>query len=137
MCIFVKNKDTCISMKNRRTFSTVFYPRKDKADRNKLVPIYLRITVNGERAEIATGRRCRASKWKNGRVAGSSTGAEELRLILNSLRAKVVAIYWELKAQKREVTAAGIKAVLSGKEWGPQPETAGRARCQELNFGED
>lgn len=124
-------------MTYRRTFSTVFYPRKDKVDRNKFVPIYLRITVNGRRAEIATGRGCRVTKWKNGRVAGASPAADELRTALNSLRAKVVAIFWEMKAQNREITAAGIKAALSGIEAVPERVLPATSPSRELDFGED
>lgn len=124
-------------MTKRRTFSIVFYLRKDKVSKNMLVPIYLRITVNGERAEIATGLRCRVSKWKNGRMAGSSPAADELRTTLNSLRAKVVAIYWELKAQKKEITAACIKAELSGIDVQPRRTFPGTSSNRDLNFGED
>jgi len=38
-----------------------FYVRDARKDRKGEAPIYLRITVNGERAEISTGRRVNPS----------------------------------------------------------------------------
>jgi len=42
-------------MKNK--IVTNFYVKESKKDRRGMAPIYLRITINGERAEISTDRR--------------------------------------------------------------------------------
>jgi hypothetical protein len=44
---------------------THFYVKKEKKDNKREVPIYLRITVNGERAEITTNRRVNPEIWDN------------------------------------------------------------------------
>jgi hypothetical protein len=57
-------------MKNKIT--THFYVKEARKDRKSKAPIYLRITVNGERAEISTDRKIEPDLWdKNSeRVAG-------------------------------------------------------------------
>jgi len=43
--------------------SILFFLKKGQVDKKGLIPIYLRITVNGERAEISTNRKIEVSKW--------------------------------------------------------------------------
>ena len=43
--------------------ATHFYVRKEKKDKKGEVTIYLRINVNGERAEISTNRRINPENW--------------------------------------------------------------------------
>ena len=45
--------------------SVLFYAKKSKTKSNLRVPIYLRITVNGKRAEFATGKDVEISKWSS------------------------------------------------------------------------
>jgi len=47
----------------KTNFSLLFYLKKPKNHQNGLVPIYLRITVNGKRAETSTGRECVPVLW--------------------------------------------------------------------------
>ena len=63
--------------------SVLFYAKKSKTKSNLRVPIYLRITVNGKRAEFSTGKDVEISKWSSAqnRLKGNS---EEARAI-NSL----------------------------------------------------
>ena len=48
-------------MKNK--IVTHFYVKESKKDRRGMAPIYLRITINGERAEISTDRRVNPDSW--------------------------------------------------------------------------
>ena len=43
--------------------SILFFRNKGQVDKKGLIPIYLRITVNGECAEISTNRKIELSKW--------------------------------------------------------------------------
>jgi hypothetical protein len=43
--------------------ATHFYLREEKKDKKGESPIYLRITVNGERACISTDRRIKPDLW--------------------------------------------------------------------------
>jgi hypothetical protein len=43
--------------------SVLFTLKKSKIDKGGEVPIHLRITLNGERAEISTNRKIEIVKW--------------------------------------------------------------------------
>ncbi len=49
-------------MKNK--IVTHFYVKEAKKDKNGEAPIYLRITINGERAEISTDRTINPEYWE-------------------------------------------------------------------------
>ena len=52
-------------MTERQTLSILFYLRRDKDNSRNEVPIYMRITVNGKRAEMSTFRYIDPEKWNN------------------------------------------------------------------------
>ena len=64
--------------------SILFYLKKGKQDNAGKVPIYCRITVNGERAENSTNERIEPEKWDSAgqRVKGRQ---EIYRMINNNL----------------------------------------------------
>jgi len=68
-----------------------FYVRETKKDKKGEVPIYLRITVDGERAEISTDRRVNPGNWDKvaERVAGRSEPARVINSALDNLVGKV------------------------------------------------
>ena len=72
-------------MKNK--IVTHFYVKEEKKDNNGEAPIYLRITVNGERAEISTKRRVNPDLWDRAseRVAGRSESGRIINTALNNL----------------------------------------------------
>lgn len=43
--------------------NVLFFLRKKKMDKKGFVPIYLRITVNGERVELSINRKIEPKKW--------------------------------------------------------------------------
>jgi len=49
----------------KTNFSILFYMKKQKNYIAGSAPIYLRITVDGKRCEIATGRECVPEKWNS------------------------------------------------------------------------
>jgi len=68
----------------------LFYVRKSKTTTTGLSPIYLRVTVDGQRFETASSRFIEMSKWSQdaGKAIGSTKEAKELNEFLNVLRAK-------------------------------------------------
>ena len=69
-------------MKNK--IVTHFYVKEEKKDNKGEAPIYLRITVNGERAEISTNRKIDPELWdkSSGRATGRSEGARIINVEL-------------------------------------------------------
>ena len=74
-------------MKTTNTFGVVFYLRKYKA-RDGKAPIYARITVDGQRTDIAIKRDIDIDNNWNG-AKGMAKGKNEEIRALNSLRDKL------------------------------------------------
>jgi hypothetical protein len=102
-------------MKNK--IVTHFYVREEKKDKKREVPIYLRITINGERASISTNRRVNPGNWdKNSeRVVGRSEPARIINTSLNNLIAKVEKYFSNLDVKDEMISAHQIIAELKGK----------------------
>lgn len=66
------------------TINVLFYIKRAKINSNGLVPIFIRITVEGKRIDKSTGKYVLPEKWstENSRLKGNS---EEARLINNHL----------------------------------------------------
>jgi len=90
-----KNRDLLIHAKMKNKITTRFYVREAKKDRKGEAPIYLRITVNGERAEISTNRRVNPELWDKAsqKVAGRTEPARIINSSLNNLVSKVEKYY--------------------------------------------
>ncbi|MCC9137507.1 phage integrase SAM-like domain-containing protein [Pontibacter silvestris] len=99
-------------------FSLLFYLKKQKNYRMGSVPIYLRITVAGKRAELATGRECEPERWNAsaGRAAGTKASSKSLNAYLDSLQVKVYEAHRQLVEASGLVTATAIKNRITGKE---------------------
>ncbi|HRH12298.1 MAG TPA: site-specific integrase [Bacteroidia bacterium] len=84
----------------------LFYARKSKTNSTGHTPVYLRVTVNGQRFETATARFVEVSKWSQeaGRATGSAKEAKELNEFLDVLRAKAFDIQKKLITIGLEVT---------------------------------
>jgi hypothetical protein len=76
-------------MKNK--IVTHFYVKESWKDKNGFAPIYLRVTVNGERAEISTNRKVNPELWDKAsqRVVGRNEPARIINTALNNLVSKV------------------------------------------------
>jgi hypothetical protein len=75
----------------RRTFSIMFMIRGAGRIKNQEVPIYIRITVDGERAEISIKRSVNPEHWNEikGCAKSGTPYAKELNYFLEQVRHKV------------------------------------------------
>jgi len=96
-------------MKNN--VSTLFYLKKPKNYVSGTVPIYMRITVDGERKEFFSGKNCEPDAWnsKANRMNGHRPEVKAFNNYLFSLEKKIDDAYHELVVQDKEVTAEAIK----------------------------
>lgn len=102
-------------MTEKNTFSISFYQRTDKVDKMNTAPVFMRVTVNGERAEIATNRRIGMDRWKDGHPFGTRTDAKELQKDLDSMKMKVNSICRDMSDRNEVITAAKIKDRFLGR----------------------
>jgi site-specific recombinase XerD len=102
----------------RTNFSLLFYIRKQTNYKSGPVAIYLRITVAGKRAEMATGRECDPARWNNkaGRGTGTKDDIRTLNAFLDNLQSKVYEAHRALCEKDEPITAEALKNKLLGKD---------------------
>jgi Arm DNA-binding domain len=95
----------------------LFYLKKPRNYTSGPIPVYLRLTVNGLRAEVTTGRTCEPGRWNA--AAGRATGTREATKVLNAyletLQVKVHEIQRQLLEAGESISAEKVKQWLTGK----------------------
>jgi site-specific recombinase XerD len=106
----------------QNSISLLFYLKKPKAYTSGMVPIYLRITTHGQRAEISTGREWFAEKWNTsaGRASGTKEDVKALNSYLDTLQGKVYEAHRRLLDTEAIVTAEAVKNKFTGKAEKPR-----------------
>lgn len=101
----------------KTTFSLLFYLKRPKNYEDGPMPIYLRITVNGKRAETTSGRECPPAIWnsKTGRLRGTKEEIKSLNTYLDNLQSQVYEAHKALTELGASITADLIKNRLLGK----------------------
>ena len=97
--------------------SILFYIKKGKIDKKGEMPIYLRITVNGERAEITTNSKTELLKWDSAlqRMKGRSEEARTFNTHLDHIESQINRAYNVLEEKEEEITADILRDILIGK----------------------
>ncbi|QTD38981.1 site-specific integrase [Polaribacter batillariae] len=98
-------------------FSFIFYIKRSKADKNGKANIYLRITVNGKRAELSISRKVDVKKWISsaGKMKGSSGEAQQLNKYIDSIANRIYKIHQKLVEENKLITAINIRNIYQGK----------------------
>ena len=114
-CIFHSNLKYA-PMQN--TFSILFYPRGNDADKNGRAPIYLRITVNGKRSELSIKRKTPLTKWNTdaNKMRGTTSDVRELNRYLDCIRNKIYKIQEKLLEDDKMINSEIIKNIYLGKK---------------------
>jgi hypothetical protein len=102
-------------MKNK--IVTHFYVKESWKDRRGEAPIYLSITVNGERAEISTNRKVNPELWDKAsqRVAGRSEPGRVINASLKNLIGKVEKYFSSLDVKEDRISVQQIISELKGR----------------------
>ena len=102
--------------------SILFYAKRAKTNVSGLVPIYSRITVNGKRIELTTGRFVELSKWSSeaGKMKGTSEEARSVNSQLDILKLKIIDAQMELVHKNVPVTSESLKLKLTGSAERPR-----------------
>lgn len=81
------------------------------------MPVYMRITVNGKRAEVSAGRDCEPSRWNNqaGRSIGTKSDVRALNAYLDSLQAKVNNAHQQLIGAGENISAERLRNLFIGR----------------------
>ncbi len=91
-------------------YSLLFYAKKTKGNSERSA-IYLRITVNGKRAELSTGQTIITSSWnsKAGKLSGTGSQAKAVNAFLDTIRLKFLMCNNELTIANKEITCETLK----------------------------
>ena len=102
----------------RTTFGLLFYIRRDKTNKRGEAPVFMRLTINGERADASIKRFIEPHAWNSakGKANEKSCGGKDLNLYLDAISANILRIQRDLELDKKEVSAQIILNRYLGKE---------------------
>jgi site-specific recombinase XerD len=102
----------------KTNFSLLFYMKKQKNYSTGSAPIYLRITVDGKRSEVTTGRSCDPSFWNtsSNRCNGKREEIKSLNAYLDDLQNKIYEAHRQLTEKCTTITAEKLRDHFLGKE---------------------
>ncbi|HEX9825385.1 MAG TPA: site-specific integrase [Flavobacteriaceae bacterium] len=98
-------------MKTSTTFSILFWLKLSKSSNGK-APLYARITVNGQRAEISLKRKVTIEQWCpiKSRMKGTKEESRVLNNFIDQVSSEIYQTNNELKSEEKFITANTIKA---------------------------
>lgn len=99
----------------RSTFKVLFYVNASK-EKNGIVPIMGRVTINGSVAQFSCKRTIPKELWdvKGNRAKGKSKEAREINLALDNIKAQIIKHYQRLSDREAYVTAEMVRNAYQG-----------------------
>jgi site-specific recombinase XerD len=102
----------------RSTFKVLFFLKRDKQKSNGLIPLFCRITVDGQESRF--GMKCDVNPkyWdvKTGKATGRTADASQINSLVATTHAAIYRIYREVQERDNYVTAEKIKNIFLGIE---------------------
>ena len=102
----------------RSTFRVLFYLKRDKQKTNGMVPLYCRITVDGQEARFGMKRELNPKYWdvKAGKATGRSDESAEINTLTDNTKSAIFKVYREMQERDNYVTAEIVKNTFLGIE---------------------
>ena len=99
----------------RSTFKVLFYVNGSK-EKNGIVPIMGRVTINGTVAQFSCKRTIRKELWdaKGNKAKGKSVEARETNLALDNIKAQIIKHYQRISDREAYVTAEMVRNAYQG-----------------------
>ena len=99
----------------RSTFKTVFYVNGSK-EKNGIVPIMGRVTINGTIAQFSCKQRIQKELWdaKGNRAKGKSRESTTVNFALDNIKAQIAKHYQRLSDREAYVTAEMVRHAYQG-----------------------
>ena len=110
----------------RSTFKVLFYVNGSK-EKNGIVPIMGRVTINGTVAQFSCKQSILKTLWdvKENKAKGKSVEARNINLALDNIKAQIIKHYQKLSDREAFVTAEMVRNAYQGI--GSEYETLVRA----------
>jgi len=101
-----------------QTFNLLLFLKKSKIKADGTVPIYLRITVDGVRKEIAAKRNVLPDQWDAHaqKVIGRTPAVRMLNDYLETFKEEVRAAQHQLMKERQKVTSTSVKRKVTGAD---------------------
>lgn len=95
----------------RTTFSFLFFVKRTRVLKNGALPIYARITINGQRAEFVIQKEITESLWDNGKCCakGNSKQAKEINDYLDLIKARLREHKCYMEEHNEPLTAMSLR----------------------------
>jgi hypothetical protein len=105
-------------MERKQSFALLSFVRKNRKTRKGEYLVYLRITVDGKRAEIAAKTHVDIEKWNatRGRLKGTTEEIRRLNHLLDNFEYRAREIYNKYFMEGKIFTAEEIKNEMTGLE---------------------
>src|SRR6476661_4198801 len=103
--------------KKANTFSVIFRLKKERLNEEKFA-IYVRITINGKRIELATKQKIKLEDW-NDQKGMAKTKREEFKVLnnyLEQMRASFVECYRDMTIRKQVINIDSFKKAYYGED---------------------
>ncbi|MBI1836004.1 MAG: hypothetical protein HYR91_01940 [Flavobacteriia bacterium] len=110
-------------MKLNYTFNTLVWINKSKA-KNGVAPIYVRITIDGKRIEISSGKSVVIEKWSSEgqNVKGNGDEAKTINQYIRLMLGQIEKIHLNISNQNIVPTVYMIKQQLLNKDENVKPK---------------
>ncbi len=101
----------------RTTLSLLFSLRKPKNYKSGEMPVYLRITVDGQRTELAVSRKCDPERWDaaTGRATGTKAESRTLNTYLDNVQFQIFELHRKMSEGDEVLTVETLKNRFLGK----------------------
>ncbi len=108
---FVTKKDWIM----RSTFKVLFYVNASK-EKNGIVPIMGRVTINGSVAQFSCKQSIHKDLWdvKGNRAKGKSKESRDINLALDNIKAQIIKHYQRISDREAFVTAEMVRNAYQG-----------------------
>ena len=99
----------------RSTFKVLFYVNSSK-EKNGIVPVMGRVTINGSVAQFSCKQTISKGLWdaKGNRAKGKSKEARDVNLALDNIKAQIIKHYQRLSDREAFVTAEMVRNAFQG-----------------------
>lgn len=101
-----------------QSFKTLFFLKKGKGYQKGPMPIYVRITIDGKRAECSIQRSCDPVRWnqKIGRATGSKAESVQLNAYLDTVQGMIFNIQKEYALRNEPLNSTHVISKLLHKK---------------------
>jgi len=102
----------------KSTFRILFYLKRDKQKADGTVPVWCRITVDGQATRFHTKASINPNVWdsKAAKASGKTKEAMEINALLDTIKASIYKVYHDLLTRENNVNAERVKNIFLGIE---------------------